>query len=81
MKESSKSFYLLRESFFKQISIFNRLSYDEVCVLLDCLSISRLDRLMSLEMDRKHLVSSSEEKPIDVSDKTLSLILKKKVFS
>ncbi len=55
------------------------MSYDEICVLLDCLSIAKADKLMTLEMDRKHLVTSNEEKPLDVTDKTLSLILKKKV--
>jgi len=34
---------------------------------------------MTLEMERKHLSSTSDEKPLDVSDKTLSVILKKKV--
>lgn len=35
---------------------------------------------MTFENDRKNIVPSSEDKPIDVSDKTLSLILKKKVW-
>ncbi len=48
-------------------------------MLLDCLAIARADKLMTLEMERKHLSSTSDEKPLDVSDKTLSVILKKKV--
>lgn len=63
--------------FYQNIHETVRLSYDEVCVLLDCLAIARADKLMTLEMDRKHMVTN-EDKPIDVSDKTLSLILKKK---
>ena len=55
-----------------------RLSYDEVCVLLDCLTIARADKFMTLDTEKKILTPSSEEKPIEVSDKTLSLVLKKK---
>lgn len=62
--------------FYQSLHETVKLSYDEVCVLLDCLSIARADKLMTLESERKHIIS--EEKPIDVSDKTLSLILKKK---
>jgi hypothetical protein len=50
---------------------------------LDCLSIARADKLMTLETDRKHMLSSNkedEQRPFDVSEKTLSLILKKKVY-
>ncbi len=57
-----------------------RLSYDEVCVLLDCLSIAKADKWITLETDRKNVIPSSEDKPIDVSDKTLTLVLKKKVY-
>lgn len=66
--------------FYQNLHETVKLSHDEVCVLLDCLSIARADKLMTLEMERKHLSSASEEKPIDVSDKTLSLILKKKTI-
>ena len=52
-----------------------RLSYDEVCVLLDCLSIAKADKWITLETDRKNVIPSSEDKPIDVSDKTLTLVL------
>ena len=55
-----------------------RSSWDEICVLLDCLMIARADKLMILDMEKKH-PSMNEEKLIEVSDKTLSLVLKKKV--
>lgn len=40
--------------------------------------IARADKLMTLDMEKKH-PSMNEEKMIEVSDKTLSLVLKKKV--
>ena len=57
---------------------FIRSAWDEVCVLLDCLTVARADRLMFIDMEKKH-VSLNEEKLIEVSDKTLSLVLKKRV--
>ena len=53
---------------------------DEVLVLLDCLTIARTDRLMSIEAGKEHLLSHGDDvKPFDVSDKTFNVILKKKV--
>ena len=61
----------------------HRLAYDEVCVLLDCLNLAKAEKLMELmgpkEPERRLMVSSSDEKLVEVSDKTLSLVLKRKV--
>ena len=55
-----------------------RLSLDEVSVLLDCLTIAKADKMLGIETCREP-VSLIDEKPVDVSDKTLNVVLKKKV--
>ncbi len=61
-------------------AILKRLAFDEVSVLLDCLTIAKADQLIGIET-RDHVSAySPEEKPSDVSDKTLTVVLKKKVI-
>jgi hypothetical protein len=46
---------------------------------MDCLTIARADKLMCIESGSDHLLSSiNEDKPADISDKTLNVILIKK---
>ena len=52
---------------------------DEVSVLLDCLNIAKADKMMGIEMCRLVELPPVDGKPLDVSDKTLNVVLKKKV--
>lgn len=54
---------------------------DEVSVLLDCLNIAKADKMMGIEMCRLAELPLVDGKPLDVSDKTLNVVLKKKVNS
>jgi hypothetical protein len=62
-----------------QINFILRLSYDEVNALIDCLLIARADKMMSFEIGRENYLPVSDEKQSDVSEKTMSVILKRKV--
>ena len=56
-----------------------RLAYDEVCVLLDCMTLAYVDKqLMSLEVGHNYSINY-EERPFELSDKALGMVLKKKV--
>ena len=50
-------------------------------VLLDCLNIARADKMKGIETCRLTEASLVDVKPLDVSDKTLNVVLKKKVNS
>ncbi len=48
-------------------------------MLIDCLSIARANKMMNLEIGKENYVTSSEEKQSEVSEKTMNVILKRKV--
>lgn len=54
-----------------------KLSLDEICVLLDLLTLVKGNKLMTIEEGREHL--AEEFKPSDVTDKTISVLMKRKV--
>ena len=48
--------------------------------MLDCLQIARADKMMSIETCRLAESPLIDEKPVDISEKTLNVVLKKKVM-
>lgn len=54
-----------------------KLSLDEICVLLDMLTLVKGNKLMTIEEGHEHL--TEEFKQSDVTEKTISVLLKRKV--
>jgi hypothetical protein len=74
---------LTADKFYRNIYDKVKLAYDEVCVLLDCIAISTDEKqLIKLETGREHLsiAQYNEDKPNEFTDKTLVLILKKRMI-
>ena len=72
-KSQDKNEIITARKFYQNIHERIKLAFDEVCVLLDCLTIAKAEKLMAVE------TALFNEDPVsDVSDKTLSVVLKKK---